>query len=98
MQVCIRHEQRFTLMKCAVQYMDKLNVLFKAYDFILSNPKTRRSAISWIFIDGRIVYAVICGYDARRASNALYHALRAVGRNGVKRTAGGKGCWVVSYV
>jgi hypothetical protein len=77
--------------------MDKLDLLFKAYEFVLTNPKTRRSVISWIFIDGRRVYVIICGRDARYASNALYHALRATGRRGVRRSASNK-CWVVSYI
>jgi hypothetical protein len=77
--------------------MDKVDILFRAYDFV-SNSKTRRSAISWIFVDGYRIYAVICGGNARLTSNALYHALRAVGRRGVQRTAGKRGCWTVSYV
>jgi len=97
MQVYIQHGQWFTLMKCAVQYMDKLDVLFRAYEYVAINPKAR-SAVSWIFVDDHQVYAVICGRNARHTSNALYHALRAAGRHGVKRIAGSKGCWVVSYV
>jgi len=78
--------------------MDKVSVLFRAYDFITINSKTKRSAILWIFEDGHRIYVILCGRDARRASNALYHALRAAGRRGVQRMAGRKGCWAVSYV
>ena len=75
--------------------MDKLDLLFKAYDYVALTAKMS-SAILWIFIDGHRIYAVVCGRNARRASNALYHALRAAGR-GVQRTASGRGCWTVSY-
>jgi hypothetical protein len=77
--------------------MDGLETLFRAYDFVvLNNPKVR-SAVSWIFVDGDKVYAVICGRGARFTSNAIYHALRAAGRRGVRRVANGR-CWVVSYI
>jgi hypothetical protein len=76
--------------------MDKLDVLFTAYEYIAVNPKAH-SAISWIFVDGHQVYAVVCGRGSRHTSNALYHALRAAGRRRVRRTASNK-CWVVSYV
>jgi hypothetical protein len=89
---------QFALIGCAVRHMDKLDALLKVYEFVLTyNPKTRRSVISWIFMDGRRVYVIICGRDARYASNALYHALRATGRRGVRRSASNK-CWVVSYI
>jgi len=78
--------------------MDKLDVLFKAFEFVTTlNPRARRSFITWIFVDGRRVYAVIRGPDARRGSNAIYHALRAAGRRKVRRVANRWG-WVVSYV
>jgi hypothetical protein len=76
--------------------MDKLDVLFRAYEYIAINPMAR-SIISWIFVDGNRVHAVICGRNARHTSNALYHALRAAGRR-VQRTASRRGCWAVSYV
>jgi hypothetical protein len=77
--------------------MDKLDVLFKAYDYVASFGM-RSIIIAWIFVDNYRVYAVICGSNARRASNAIYHALRASLRRGVRRVAGKRGCWVVSYV
>jgi hypothetical protein len=77
--------------------MDKLNILFKAYDFV-AHVNPMHSAVSWIFDDGHAIYAVLCGRDARRASNAIYHALRAAGRRGVRRVPGKRGCWIVSYI
>jgi len=78
--------------------MDKLDVLFKAFEFVVAvNPKARRSLVTWIFVDGGRIYAIIRGPDARRTSNAIYHALRAAGRRGVRRVADRWG-WVVSYV
>jgi hypothetical protein len=79
--------------------MDKINVLFGAYNFVMMfNPKMY-ATIVWIFEDGNVVYATICGRDARKASNAIYHALRAAGRRRVQRTTTEKrGCWLVSYV
>jgi hypothetical protein len=83
-------------MKRAVQYMDKLDVLFKAYDYVTTFMPI---IITWIFVDNYRVYAVICGSNARRASNTIYHALRAAGRRAVRRTPGSRrGCWIVSYV
>jgi hypothetical protein len=82
-------------MKYAVQYMDKLDILLKAYDYVASF--VRPINIAWIFDDGRRIYAVVCGRNARLTSGALYHALRAAGRRGVRRAPGGR-CWVVSYV
>jgi hypothetical protein len=78
--------------------MDKLDVLFKAFEFVATvNPRARRSFVTWIFVDGGRIYAVLRGPDARRTSNAIYHALRAAGRRGVRRVADRWG-WVVSYV
>jgi len=79
--------------------MDKLNILLRAYSYVVAfNPKMY-AIIVWIFEDGNVVYATICGRDARKASNAIYHALRAAGRRRVQRTATDKkGCWLVSYV
>lgn len=78
--------------------MDKLDILFKSFDYVTAvNPKTRRSVILWIFVDGHRVYAVIRGSDARRTSSAVYHALRAAGRRRVQRVADKWG-WIVSYV
>jgi hypothetical protein len=85
-------------MKCAVQYMDKLDVLFKAYDYVATFMMSS-IIITWIFVDNYRVYAVICGSNARYTSNAIYHALRAAGRRAVRRTPGSRrGCWIVSYV
>jgi hypothetical protein len=78
--------------------MDKLDVLIESFNFVIvNNPKARRSVIAWVFVDGDRVYAVIRGSDAQRASNAVYHALRAMGRRRVRRVASRIG-WVVSYV
>jgi hypothetical protein len=78
--------------------MDKVDLLFKAYDYIVSTARIS-SNILWVFIDGYTIHAVFCGRNARRASNALYHALRAAARHWVRRTAADKkGCRVVSYV
>jgi len=79
--------------------MDKVDVLFKAHDYVATFIQKMRSVIVWIFVDGNRVYVTICGRDARRVSNAIYHALRAAGRHGLQRTPAEKrGCWVVSYV
>jgi hypothetical protein len=78
--------------------MDKLDVLIRSFDFVVANnPGTRRCVIAWVFVDGDRVHAILRGPDARRASNAVYHALRAMGRRQVRRTADRTG-WVVSYV
>ncbi len=77
--------------------MDRLEMLFEAYNFVVLNNPKARSLISWIFVDGDKVYAAICGRGARFTSNAIYHALRAAGRRRVRRVANGK-CWVVSYI
>jgi hypothetical protein len=67
-------------------------VLFKAYDFAVLNPKAS-GLILWIWTDGRRVYAAT---NDRYLSNALYHALRALGRNRVRRWSQG-GKWILAY-
>jgi len=71
---------------------DLEEVLFKAYDFAAYNPMAR-GYILWIWSDGQRVYAVT---NDRYLSNALYHALRALGRNKVRRWSQG-GKWIVAY-
>jgi len=67
-------------------------VLFRAYDFASHNPMAR-GYILWIWSDGQRVYAVT---NDKYLSNALYHALRALGRNRVRRWSQG-GKWIVAY-
>jgi hypothetical protein len=67
-------------------------VLFAAYDFTSHNPMAR-GYILRIWSDGQRVYAVT---NDRYLSNALYHALRALGRNRVRRWSQG-GKWIVAY-
>jgi len=67
-------------------------VLFRAYDFASYNPMAR-GYILWIWSDGHRVYAVT---SDRYLSNALYHALRALGRNRVRRWSQ-NGKWIVAY-
>jgi hypothetical protein len=66
--------------------------LFTAYEFTSHNPMAR-GYILWIWTDGQRVYAVT---NDRYLSNALYHALRALGRNRVRRWSQG-GKWIVAY-
>lgn len=71
---------------------DLVEVLFAAYDFTARNPRVR-GHILWIWSDGRRVYAVT---NDRYLSNAIYHALRALGRNRVRRWSQ-DGKWIVAY-
>jgi hypothetical protein len=66
--------------------------LFKAYSFVADNDRVR-GHILWIWTDGNRVYAVT---DDRYLSNALYHALRALGLSGVRRWSEGEK-WIVAY-
>ncbi|MFZ8810444.1 MAG: hypothetical protein ACO2PN_20350 [Pyrobaculum sp.] len=66
--------------------------LFKAYDFAAHNPMAR-GYILWVWSDGIRVYAVT---NDKYLSNALYHALRALGRNKVRRWSQG-GKWIIAY-
>ena len=66
--------------------------LFKAYGFVADNGKVR-GYILWIWSDGGRIYAAT---NDRYLSNALYHALRALGRNGVRRWHQ-DGMWIVAY-
>jgi len=71
---------------------DLEELLFKAYDFTAHNPMAR-GYILWIWSDGIRVHAVT---NDRYLSNALYHALRALGRNKVRRWSQG-GKWIIAY-
>ena len=71
---------------------DLEEVLFKAYSFVADNDRTR-GYILYIWSDGKRIYAAT---NNRYLSNALYHALRALGRNRVRRWSKG-GKWIVAY-
>jgi hypothetical protein len=71
---------------------DLEEVLFKAYDFAVLNPKAS-GLILWVWTDGYRVYAAT---NDRYLSNAIYHALRALGRNKVRRWSQG-GKWILAY-
>jgi hypothetical protein len=66
--------------------------LFKAYSFAADNDRVK-GYVLWIWSDSQRVYAVT---NDRYFSNALYHALRALGRNRVRRWSEG-GMWIVAY-
>jgi hypothetical protein len=72
--------------------VDLEEFLFKAYDFTTHNPMAR-GYILWVWSDGIRVHAVT---NDRYLSNALYHALRALGRNKVRRWSQG-GKWIIAY-
>ncbi len=71
---------------------DLEEVLFKAYSFVADNDRVK-GYVLWIWSDGRRVYAVT---DDRYLSNALYHALRALGRSRVRRWSQ-EGKWIIAY-
>ncbi len=71
---------------------DLEEVLFKAYSFVADNDRVR-GYVLWIWSDGRRVYAVT---NDRYLSNALYHALRALGRSRVRRWSQ-EGKWIIAY-
>jgi len=71
---------------------DLEEVLFKAYSFVADNGRAR-GYVLWIWSDGRRVYAVT---DDKYLSNALYHALRALGRSRVRRWSQ-EGKWIIAY-
>ena len=62
------------------------------------NGKARRATAAEFWIDGERVYVGIAGDDARYMSNALYHWLRAMGFNGVRRYKAGGGYVVTAYM
>ncbi len=66
--------------------------LFKAYSFVADNDRVR-GYVLWIWTDGHRVYAMT---NDRYLSNALYHALRALGRSRVRRWSQ-EGMWIVAY-
>jgi hypothetical protein len=66
--------------------------LFKAYSFVVDNDRAG-GYILWIWTDGNRIYAAT---DNRYLSNALYHALRALGRNRVRRWSQGE-MWIIAY-
>jgi hypothetical protein len=68
-------------------------LLTKAYNFVASNNSRVRGRILWVKSDNGRVYAAV---DDRYLSNALYHALRALGRNRVRRWFE-RGKWMVAY-
>jgi hypothetical protein len=67
--------------------------LTKAYNFVVSNNGRVRGRILWVKSGNNRVYAAV---DDRYLSNALYHALRVLGRNRVRRWFEG-GKWMVAY-
>jgi hypothetical protein len=71
---------------------DLKKLLYKAYDFVSLNPMAR-GRILWVKTEGNRVYAAT---DDRYLSNALYHALRALGRNRVRRWLQ-DGKWIIAY-
>jgi hypothetical protein len=68
-------------------------LLTKAYNFVISNNSRVRGRILWVKSGNSRVYAAV---DDRYLSNALYHALRALGRNRVRRWFE-RGKWMVAY-
>ena len=62
------------------------------------NGKARRATAAEFWIDGERIYIGITGDDARYMSNALYHWLRAMGYNGVRRYKAGGGYVVTAYM
>jgi len=68
-------------------------LLTKAYNFVVSNNGRVRGRILWVKSGNGRVYAAV---DDRYLSNALYHALRALGRNRVRRWFE-RGKWMVAY-
>jgi len=66
--------------------------LFKAYSFVADNDRAR-GYILYIWSDGNRIYAAT---NNRYLSNALYHALRALGRNRVRSWSQG-GKWIIAY-
>ena len=68
-------------------------LITKAYNFVVSNNGRVRGRILWVKSDNNRVYAAV---DDRYLSNALYHALRALGRNRVRQWFEG-GKWIVAY-
>jgi hypothetical protein len=72
---------------------DLKEVLLKAHDFVVSHNPMARGRILWIKTEGNRVYAAI---DNKYLSNALYHALRALGRNRVRRWSQ-SGKWIIAY-
>jgi hypothetical protein len=72
---------------------DLKEILLKAHDFAVSHNPMARGRILWIKTEGNRVYAAT---DSRYLSNALYHALRALGRNRVRRWSEG-GKWIAAY-
>jgi hypothetical protein len=62
------------------------------------NGKARRATAAEFWIDGERIYVGIAGDDARYMSNALYHWLRAMGFNGVRRYKAGGGYVVTAYM
>jgi len=68
-------------------------LITKAYNFVVSNNVRVRGRILWVKSGNSRVYAAV---DDRYLSNALYHALRAMGRNRVRRWSEG-GRWIIAY-
>ena len=62
------------------------------------NGRARRATAAEFWIDGERIYIGIAGDDARYMSNALYHWLRAMGFNGVRRYKSGGGYVVTAYM
>jgi tRNA threonylcarbamoyladenosine modification (KEOPS) complex Pcc1 subunit len=62
------------------------------------NGKARRATAAEFWMDGERIYVDIAGDDARYMSNALYHWLRAMGFNGVRRYRTGGGYIVTAYM
>jgi hypothetical protein len=70
--------------------------LFAALDIIWRyNPKARGADVAWIWAGPRRTRLAIAGPGAAYLSDALYHALRALGRRRVRRWRGRM--WYVAY-
>jgi hypothetical protein len=70
--------------------------LFVAMDIVWRfNDRAKRADVVWIWAGPGRTRLAIVGPDARHLSNALYHALRALGRRRVRRWRGRM--WYVAY-
>jgi len=77
--------------------MDTEELLFITLNFVWRfNPKTRGAEVVWIWASPGRTRLAVAGPGARHLSNALYHALRAVGRRRVRRWRGQR-MWYVAY-
>jgi hypothetical protein len=71
--------------------------LFTALDFIWRfNDRAKRADVAWIWAGPGRTRLAIVGPGAAYLSDALYHALRALGRRRVRRWRG-RMWWYVAY-